>query len=160
MIPLRNISSVNPVTMRQNTSEKYIQIVTSDGHEFWFMGFVSFEKASQHLLNTVSDFRARTNIVQPVAAWNCSLSLSLYIYISVCRWLYGLLFVKCLERFFYFLFVYSFVWRIRVKRFAFHFIFWSKLVNGEKKMKWWWCHIEERLEGELCVMVIARGHPP
>lgn len=68
MIPLGNIGNVNPVTMRENPSEKYIQIVTSDGHEFWFMGFVNFEKASHHLLNTVSDFRAGHNVVQPVAA--------------------------------------------------------------------------------------------
>ncbi|KAH7511249.1 hypothetical protein JRO89_XSUnG0216000 [Xanthoceras sorbifolium] len=58
MIPLGNISNVNPVTMKENPLERYIQIVTIDGHEFWFMGFVSFEKASDHLLNSVSDFRA------------------------------------------------------------------------------------------------------
>ncbi|PON91823.1 GRAM domain containing protein [Trema orientale] len=57
-ITLGNISSVNPVMMGENPSEKYIQIVTSDGHEFWFMGFVNFEKVTHHLLNTVSDFRA------------------------------------------------------------------------------------------------------
>ncbi|KAK6930757.1 GRAM domain, partial [Dillenia turbinata] len=57
-IPLGYISTVNPVTMRENPSEKYIQIVTVDNHEFWFMGFVNFEKASHHLLTSVSDFRA------------------------------------------------------------------------------------------------------
>ncbi|CAN6696123.1 unnamed protein product [Malus baccata var. baccata] len=30
---------------RWNPSEKYIQIVTRDGHEFWFMGFISYDKA-------------------------------------------------------------------------------------------------------------------
>lgn len=57
MIPLGNISSVNPVTMKENPLERYIQIVTIDGHDFWFMGFVSFEKASDHLLKSVSDIR-------------------------------------------------------------------------------------------------------
>ncbi|CAA6660012.1 unnamed protein product [Spirodela intermedia] len=44
------IASVNPVTMKENPPEKYIQIVTVDGHEFWFMGFVNYEKASNHLI--------------------------------------------------------------------------------------------------------------
>lgn len=61
MIPLENISSINPVIMRENPSEKYIQIVTIDGHDFWFMGFVNFEKALHHLLDGVSDFKARNS---------------------------------------------------------------------------------------------------
>lgn len=64
MIPLTNIGTVNPVVMKENPPEKYIQIVTTDGHDFWFMGFVNFERASHHLLESVSDFRA----VRPVAA--------------------------------------------------------------------------------------------
>lgn len=68
MIPLGNIASVNPVIARENPPEKYVQIVTVDGHEFWFMGFVNFEKANHHLLDAVSDFRAAANVVvQPVA---------------------------------------------------------------------------------------------
>lgn len=58
MIPLENIGTINPVIMRENPPEKYIQIVTIDGHDFWFMGFVNFEKALHHLLSSVSDFRA------------------------------------------------------------------------------------------------------
>ncbi|WOL11463.1 GEM-like protein 5 [Canna indica] len=60
MIPLANISTVNPATLSENPPQKYIQVVTVDGHEFWFMGFVHFEKASEHLLNAVSDFAAST----------------------------------------------------------------------------------------------------
>lgn len=58
MIPLANIAAVNPVIVKENPPEKYIQIVTTDGHDFWFMGFVTFDKASHHLLSSVSDFRA------------------------------------------------------------------------------------------------------
>ncbi|KAJ8773599.1 hypothetical protein K2173_005845 [Erythroxylum novogranatense] len=58
MLPLDKIGTVNPVVMRENPSEKYIQIITIDGHNFWFMGFVNFEKASDHLLGTISNFRA------------------------------------------------------------------------------------------------------
>lgn len=32
-----------------NPSEKYIQIVTTDGHDFWFMGFISYDKALKQL---------------------------------------------------------------------------------------------------------------
>ncbi|XP_057779052.1 GEM-like protein 5 [Salvia miltiorrhiza] len=67
-IPLGNIENVNPVIMKENPPEKYIHIVSVDRHEFWFMGFVNFEKASHHLLDSVSDFRARGTISQPVSS--------------------------------------------------------------------------------------------
>lgn len=58
MIPLANIGTVNPVVMKGNPPESYIQIVTVDGHDFWFMGFVNFEKASLYLSNSLQDFKA------------------------------------------------------------------------------------------------------
>ncbi|XVE66120.1 hypothetical protein DITRI_Ditri08aG0055200 [Diplodiscus trichospermus] len=68
MIPLANIGEVNPVVMNENPLESYIQTVTVDGHDFWFMGFVNFEKASFHLLNSVQDFKATQNSGEPVVA--------------------------------------------------------------------------------------------
>lgn len=66
MIPLTNAGSVTPVVMTENPPAKYLQIVTTDGHEFWFMGFVNFEKAAHHMLESVSNFRAvGTSEVQP-----------------------------------------------------------------------------------------------
>ena len=59
VIPLGNIGTVNPVTMSEKPSERYIQIVTVDGHDFWFMGFVNYEKASQHLMNSLSEFNTK-----------------------------------------------------------------------------------------------------
>ncbi|GKC93904.1 GEM-like protein 5 [Tanacetum coccineum] len=61
VIPLGNIGTVNPVTMREkeNPSERYIQIVTVDGHDFWFMGFVNYDKASRHIMNSLSEFNAK-----------------------------------------------------------------------------------------------------
>lgn len=58
MIPLAQISAINPVTMGGNPSERYIRMTTVDNHEFWFMGFVNFDKATHHLLETLSSFRA------------------------------------------------------------------------------------------------------
>lgn len=68
MIPMTNVGTVNPVVITETpTPEKYLQIVTTDGHDFWFMGFVNFEKASHHVLDSVSNFRAvGTNEVQQV----------------------------------------------------------------------------------------------
>ncbi|KAK9090033.1 hypothetical protein Sjap_023210 [Stephania japonica] len=65
MIPLAKISGVNPVNMRENPSERYIQIVTVDGHDFWFMGFVNYEKASKHLSESLSEFVAYQIATQP-----------------------------------------------------------------------------------------------
>ncbi|KAK8479430.1 hypothetical protein V6N13_044221 [Hibiscus sabdariffa] len=65
MIPLSKVGIVNPVIMRENPSEKYIQMVTVDGHDFWYMGFVNYEKASKHLSESVSSFVATGVAVQP-----------------------------------------------------------------------------------------------
>ncbi|KAH0643069.1 hypothetical protein KY290_034673 [Solanum tuberosum] len=70
-IPLGNIGTINPIVMRESPPEMYIQIVTIDGHDFWFMGFVNFEKAKRHLLDTLLIFRAQpphvgeVNVPQP-----------------------------------------------------------------------------------------------
>ena len=68
MIPLEKISTVNSEIMTENPSRKYIQIVTTDEHDFWFMGFVNFEKALQNLSESVSSFKEAGNTIQPVVA--------------------------------------------------------------------------------------------
>jgi hypothetical protein len=68
-VPLGQIGAINPVVMRDNpTSEKYIQIVTVDGHDFWFMGFVNYKKASKHLTDGISSFSAPGIPIPPVTA--------------------------------------------------------------------------------------------
>ncbi|KAE8658956.1 GEM-like protein 1 [Hibiscus syriacus] len=42
VIPLHQLRAVNPSTSKANTAEKYIQIISVDNHEFWFMGFVHY----------------------------------------------------------------------------------------------------------------------
>ncbi|GFY87133.1 GRAM domain family protein [Actinidia rufa] len=66
MVPLGKICAINPVVMRDNPSEKYLQIVTIDGHDFWFMGFVNYEKATRHLSESLGSFVAPGIAVQPV----------------------------------------------------------------------------------------------
>ncbi|XP_039053463.1 putative GEM-like protein 3 [Hibiscus syriacus] len=45
VIPLHQLKSINPSTSRVNPSEKYIQVISVDSHEFWFMGFLNYEGA-------------------------------------------------------------------------------------------------------------------
>ncbi|KAF8408468.1 hypothetical protein HHK36_007622 [Tetracentron sinense] len=66
MIPLAKIGSINPVITRVKPSEKYIQIFTIDGQDFWFMGFVNFEKASRHLSESMLDPVAHQDAIKPV----------------------------------------------------------------------------------------------
>eukprot|EP00262_Sarcandra_glabra_P006451 TRINITY_DN1876_c0_g3_i1.p1 TRINITY_DN1876_c0_g3~~TRINITY_DN1876_c0_g3_i1.p1 ORF type:complete len:311 (-),score=29.16 TRINITY_DN1876_c0_g3_i1:55-867(-) len=66
LIPLAKISAVHPVCIKENPPEKYIQIVTVDGHDFWFMGFVSYDKAYQHLSASLAEFAASQRAAEPV----------------------------------------------------------------------------------------------
>ncbi|KAG2724974.1 hypothetical protein I3843_01G044700 [Carya illinoinensis] len=45
VIPLHQLKAVNPSTSRNNHAEKYIQIISVDNHEFWFMGFLNYDGA-------------------------------------------------------------------------------------------------------------------
>ncbi|KAI3442812.1 GRAM domain-containing protein [Psidium guajava] len=49
VIPLHQLKAVNPSTSRVNTAEKYIQVISVDNHEFWFMGFVQYDSAVKNL---------------------------------------------------------------------------------------------------------------
>ncbi|KAK8572399.1 hypothetical protein V6N13_047997 [Hibiscus sabdariffa] len=49
VIPLLKLRAVNPSTSKANTGEKYIQIISVDSHEFWFMGFVHYDGAVKNL---------------------------------------------------------------------------------------------------------------
>lgn len=69
LIPLSNIGTINPVLMRENQTERYIQLVSTDGHDFWFMGFVNYEKATNHLFDSMSTFAAAgVPVAQPAPA--------------------------------------------------------------------------------------------
>ncbi|PKA55420.1 GLABRA2 expression modulator [Apostasia shenzhenica] len=55
VIPLHQLRTAKPSASQNNPSEKYIQIVSVDNHEFWFMGFVSYEDAVKNLEDVVKD---------------------------------------------------------------------------------------------------------
>ncbi|CAN6485529.1 unnamed protein product [Victoria cruziana] len=64
VIPLEKVGQINPVSSNKDPRERYIQVTTIDGHDFWFMGFVSYDKAFNHLLDTRSEFAAAASIQQ------------------------------------------------------------------------------------------------
>ncbi|KAL6843587.1 hypothetical protein ACP4OV_026649 [Aristida adscensionis] len=49
VLPLSQVRSVNPSSSVRNRAERYIQVTTMDNHDFWFMGFVSYDKALKNL---------------------------------------------------------------------------------------------------------------
>ncbi|MED6127987.1 hypothetical protein PIB30_093328 [Stylosanthes scabra] len=51
VIPLHQLKAVNPSASRVNPSEKYIQVISADNHEFWYMGFLNYEGAIECLQN-------------------------------------------------------------------------------------------------------------
>uniref|UniRef100_A0A7N0UNX7 GRAM domain-containing protein n=1 Tax=Kalanchoe fedtschenkoi TaxID=63787 RepID=A0A7N0UNX7_KALFE len=48
-IPRHQLKSVNPSTSTTNPSEKFIQLISVDNHEFWFLAFVHYESAVKSL---------------------------------------------------------------------------------------------------------------
>ncbi|PNX78498.1 GLABRA2 expression modulator, partial [Trifolium pratense] len=45
VIPLHELKAVNPSCNNANPAEKYIQVISVDNHEFWFMGFLNYDTA-------------------------------------------------------------------------------------------------------------------
>ncbi|KAF7140281.1 hypothetical protein RHSIM_Rhsim06G0074700 [Rhododendron simsii] len=55
VIPLHQLKAVNPSTSKVNPSEKYIQIISVDNHEFWFLGFVNYDSAVKKLKSVLEE---------------------------------------------------------------------------------------------------------
>ncbi|KAG9441986.1 hypothetical protein H6P81_017840 [Aristolochia fimbriata] len=53
-IPLKKVKRANPSENANKPSQKYIQIVTVDNFEFWFMAFINYQKAFKYLQQAVS----------------------------------------------------------------------------------------------------------
>ncbi|RLN42312.1 hypothetical protein C2845_PM01G38970 [Panicum miliaceum] len=57
LIPAKRIKSASVRENMYNPDEKYIDLVTVDGYDFWFMGFISYEKSFRYLQNVISELR-------------------------------------------------------------------------------------------------------
>ncbi|KAJ0970026.1 hypothetical protein J5N97_022903 [Dioscorea zingiberensis] len=55
VIQIRRIKSVNPCENASNPNKKYIQIVTVDEYEFWFMGFICYQKSVKYLEQAIAE---------------------------------------------------------------------------------------------------------
>jgi uncharacterized membrane protein len=53
-IPHEKVQHVNQSQNVKKPSEKYIEIVTVDGFDFWFMGFLNYKKALRYLQQAIS----------------------------------------------------------------------------------------------------------
>lgn len=51
---MKKIKEANESENVNNSSHKYIEIVTQDEYEFWFMGFVRYDKALLNLRRAIS----------------------------------------------------------------------------------------------------------
>ncbi|KAJ8752082.1 hypothetical protein K2173_001109 [Erythroxylum novogranatense] len=54
LIPSGKIKRVNQSKNVKNPSRKYIQVVTVDNFDFWFMGFLNYQTANKHILQAIS----------------------------------------------------------------------------------------------------------
>ncbi|MCD7463191.1 hypothetical protein HAX54_050138 [Datura stramonium] len=53
VIPLHQLKAINSSSSRTNPSEKYVQTISVDNHEFWFMGFLNYTGAVSCLLEAL-----------------------------------------------------------------------------------------------------------
>jgi len=54
LIPLKKIKTVNQSENVKKPSQKYIDIVTVDNFEFWFMGFIDYQRAFKYLQQAIT----------------------------------------------------------------------------------------------------------
>ena len=54
-VPLSRVKAAKPSENQHRPEQKYVQLVTDDGFEFWFMGFVSYQASLQHLEQAIAE---------------------------------------------------------------------------------------------------------
>lgn len=57
VIPVKKIKRANESENVEKPTQKYIKIETEDNFEFWFMGFVRYEKAFLNLQKAISMYK-------------------------------------------------------------------------------------------------------
>ncbi|KAF7010070.1 hypothetical protein CFC21_024537 [Triticum aestivum] len=53
VVPLKRIDKVRPSENVDRPEEKYIHVATVDGFEFWFMGFVSYQRSCKYMQQVI-----------------------------------------------------------------------------------------------------------
>jgi hypothetical protein len=62
ILPLEKVREVIPVANQKKPTDKYIQVVTKDGHEFWYMGFVNYDKGIKNMQEAVRVAQSQGNL--------------------------------------------------------------------------------------------------
>ncbi|XP_006652539.1 GEM-like protein 4 [Oryza brachyantha] len=57
VVPLKRIAKVRPSENADKPEEKYIHVTTVDGFEFWFMGFVSYQRSCRYMQQAISELQ-------------------------------------------------------------------------------------------------------
>ena len=60
-IPVSKIKRVDQSQNAKKPSQKYIEMVTVDNFDFWFMGFLNYKKAFKYLQQAVSQAQRKLN---------------------------------------------------------------------------------------------------
>ncbi|KAL6844652.1 hypothetical protein ACP4OV_025311 [Aristida adscensionis] len=55
-IPLQRLRAASASASRTKPAEKFVRLVSADGHEFWLMGFVNYDGAVRHLQEALTGF--------------------------------------------------------------------------------------------------------
>jgi hypothetical protein len=58
-VPLSKVKTAKPSENKHRPEQKYVQLVTEDGFEFWFMGFVGYQAALQQLEQAIAHAQLR-----------------------------------------------------------------------------------------------------
>ncbi|CAN6549852.1 unnamed protein product [Malus baccata var. baccata] len=54
VIPVKKIKAVNQSENRKKPSQKYVEIVTADDFDFWFMGILNYQKTLKYLQQAIN----------------------------------------------------------------------------------------------------------
>ncbi len=54
VLPLEKVQEVSPSENQNKPHEKYILVLMVDGHEFWFMGFMNYDKGLKNMREALS----------------------------------------------------------------------------------------------------------
>ncbi|KAG6773649.1 hypothetical protein POTOM_020941 [Populus tomentosa] len=62
LVPLKKIKMLNQSENVKKPSQKYLELVTVDDFEFWFMGFINYQKTFKYLQQAVSQISDEINV--------------------------------------------------------------------------------------------------
>jgi len=62
LVPLKKIKMLNQSENVKKPSQKYLELVTVDDFEFWFMGFINYQKTFKYLQQAMSQISDEMNV--------------------------------------------------------------------------------------------------